>query len=115
MQLFIIIFFVAIPLCGEYNFSISAINTTREFIITAELHLYLQNIIQITDKSSNQYIAGISAVGQDGQVLVEDSGKPIKDTEFFNVGSGDQYVVFELVDMLKKLIDMGKPWNGVAI
>lgn len=88
----------AVPKCGEYNFNLSALANKTEYILKAELHLWL-NIHSPTEQTA--YIAGIKPVYADGR-----EAKPVM--RFFEIGNSDGYVVFEVNEMLRDLVAEGK-------
>ena len=87
----------AFPTCGEFNFSLSAINST-EFIIKAELHLYLTEQAPVEES----YVVGIGATLENGQVIKPDFMRELRITD------REGYAVFRIEDMLKNLISLGK-------
>lgn len=88
---------IAQPKCGEFNFSTAAFNVSSEFLIKAEIRLWL-NIHYPSDASD--YIIGIKPEypdGRESRVL----RKPLE------VGDHDQYVVFDVTDELDRNLELG--------
>ena len=89
--------FSAAPKCGEYSFNLSALNATEEFLLKAELHLYLKVNLPL---ESNSYTAEIRPVYQDGRTVMPF----LRD---FQAGNEDHYVKFEVDAMLTDILKTG--------
>ena len=87
-------FFIAItPSCGEFNFTISAINYT-EYILKAELHLYLKH----NSYPSNEPTHIV-------EINISESNLTIKSR--IAAGTSERYIVFRVEELIEALVQAG--------
>ena len=85
---------------------------TTEFILNAELHLFLDRNLALT---SDSYFIVIMAVGENGQPLLSSNNEKIQATTTFSMGTENRYVIFPVENMLKELLNLGKLVDGAPL